>query len=499
MKKIITILILILGFQVKVSAQTNYESYTLPQLMAEIKNDIPAEAQLYYKELNENQKMHYNGILQSYLDGNLECNYVYTEPRGSLEEMEQQLSDIIKAYKAFLYEHKEFFFIGLHYKPGYKTLEPFHETVEYTLNLAMAEDYYTIFDEEEISNRVIDTEKVKSHFVEILNKRDQIYTYISTLSNDYEKIKYIHDYLILNNEYHKTNSISHTPAGALVDTETPVCEAYSEAFQMLAHHNNLIVAYATGSADNGDKIELHAWNHVKLGTYWYLIDVTWDEGLLEHEVRDNYFLIPRPSNTVRSYDEKSIIPEPFTTEKYGSKPVYTININITEPDGEVREENQYVLSGDDVSFVLLEKEGYDINVTGNYENISNNGSITVTYTIKTFTIRFFNGYELLKSETLEYNETPEAPENPTKEKYVFKGWSPEIKPANANQDYEAVWEFEPTFDNIFDLDNPVMMIIIISAVGVVGLVILTILFKALFKKRWKKLIFAWHQENNQVK
>ena len=153
----------------------------------------------------------------------------------------------------------------------------------------MAEDYYTIFDEEEISNRVIDTEKVKSHFVEILNKRDQIYTYISTLSNDYEKIKYIHDYLILNNEYHKTNSISHTPAGALVDTETPVCEAYSEAFQMLAHHNNLIVAYATGSADNGDKIELHAWNHVKLGTYWYLIDVTWDEGLLEHEVRDNYF------------------------------------------------------------------------------------------------------------------------------------------------------------------------------------------------------------------
>ena len=105
----------------------------------------------------------------------------------------------------------------------------------------------------------------------------------------------------------------------------------------------------------------------------------------------------------------------------------------------------------------------------------------------------------MKSETLEYNETPEAPENPTKEKYVFKGWSPEIKPANANQDYEAVWEFEPTFDNIFDLDNPVMMIIIISAVGVVGLVILTILFKALFKKRWKKLIFAWHQENNQVK
>ncbi len=482
MKRIIAILILILGFQVKVSAQANYESYTMPQLMAEIKNDIPAEAQLYYKELNENQKMHYNGILQSYLDGNLECNYVYTEPRRSTEEMDQELADITTAYEAFLYEHKEFFFIGIHYTPGYKTLEPLHEVVEYSLNIAMAEEYYITFDVES-SNRVINNAKVKSHFVEILNKRDQIHAHVSTLENDYEKVKYIHDYLILNNTYQKTNNISHTPAGALVDTETPVCEAYSEAFQMLSHHNNLIVSYATGSADNGDEIELHAWNHVKLGTYWYLIDVTWDEGLLEDEVRDNYFLIPRPSNTLRSYDTKSIIPTPFTTEKYDNKPVYNITVTVTDPNGDVRVEHQYVLSGDDVNFVLLEKEGYDINVTGDYENISSNGSITVTYTIKTFTIRFFNGYELLKSETLEYNETPEAPEDPTKEKYVFKGWSPEIKPAKANQDYEAVWEFEPTFDNIFDLDNPVMMIVIISAVGFVGLVILTILFKALFKKR----------------
>ena len=60
-EKIITILILILGFQVKVSAQTNYESYTLPQLMAEIKM-IFLGSTTYYKELNENQKMHYNGF-----------------------------------------------------------------------------------------------------------------------------------------------------------------------------------------------------------------------------------------------------------------------------------------------------------------------------------------------------------------------------------------------------------------------------------------------------
>lgn len=485
MKKFLVILILILGFQIKISAATNYESLTIAQLMFEIKNDIPEEASLYYNQLTNNQKMHYNGIIDSYLEGNLECDYSYIEARGTISQIEQQLADINKAYEAFLYEHKEFFFIGTHSTSSYKTIEPTHVDVEYKLNIAMAEDYYLHFEVEEISNRVIDTDKVKSHFVEILNKRDQVYANVSALSNDYQKIKYIHDYLILNNQYHKTNSLSHTPSGALVSTETPVCEAYSEAFQMLAHHNNLIVTYATGIAFNGTNTEEHAWNHVKIGTHWYLIDVTWDDplGMSEDYIGEDYFLVPKLSTSVRQYDEDTIVPTPFTTEKYGSKPVYNITISITKPDGTVREEQQSVLSGDDVDFNSLQIEGYDIIVTGNHENIANNGAITVTYTIKTFTIRFYNGSTLLKTETINYNETPEAPEDPTKEKYIFKGWNPEIKPAKSNQDYGAVWAFQPSFSNPFDLNNPVMMITVISIGGFAGLVILTILFRLLFRKK----------------
>lgn len=485
MKKLLVILILILGFQIKISAATNYESLTIAQLMFEIKNDIPEGARLYYDTLTDNQKMHYNGIVNSYLEGKLECDYSYTETRGALDEIEQQLADINKAYEAFLYEHKEFFFIGTYYKSGYKTIEPLHIEVEYKLNIAMAEDYYISFNVDDISSRVIDTNKVKSHFVEILNKRDQIHAHLSTLDNDYEKINYLHEYLILNNEYHKTNNLSHTPAGALVDGETPVCEAYSEAFQMLAHHNNLIVSYATGRAYNGIEEELHAWNHVKLGTYWYLIDVTWDDplGAPENYVGDDYFLIPKPSNALRSYDEKSIIPSPFTTEKYNNKPVYNISITITNPDGSETAQNQFVLSGDNVDFTFLQVEGYNLVVTGNYKNISSDGTITISYTIKTYTIRFFNGYELVEIQTIDYNETPEAPEDPKKEGYLFKGWSPEIKQAKSDQDYEAVWEFKPSFSNPFDLNNPKMMIAVISIGGVVGLVILTILFRLLFRRK----------------
>ena len=484
MKKLLAILILFLGFQIKVQAATNYESYTLAQLLTEIKNDIPEAAKLYYNKLTTDQKMHYDGIVQSYLSGKLECDYSYIAARGSNDELEATVSDINKAYEAFLYEHKEFFFIGTYSTSGYKTLPPLHDQVEYKLNISMAEDYYIQYDPNDSSNRIIDTAKVKNHFVEILNKRDQVHAHVSTLSNDYEKIKYIHDYLVLNNSYQKTNTLSYTPAGALVDSETPVCEAYSEAFQMLAHHNNLVVAYATGMAFNGTTTEAHAWNHVKLGTSWYLIDVTWDDplGMPENHIGDNYFLIPKPNEATRSYDEQSIIPTPFTTQKYSEKPAYNISITITGPDGTTRNENQFVLSGDDVDFTFLQEEGYDLVVTGNHENITNNGSITITYTIKTFTIRFYNGYDLIKSETINYNETPVA-QKIKKDKYVFKGWNPEIKPAKANQNYEAVWEFKPTLSNPFDINNPIMMITVISVGGFIGLIAITILFRLLFRRK----------------
>ena len=68
-----------------------------------------------------------------------------------------------------------------------------------------------------------------------------------------------------------------------------------------------------------------------------------------------------------------------------------------------------------------------------------NETYTPRFRINSFTIRFLgeNG-EVLQEETLEYGATPVYKgATPTKEHYDFAGWTPEIYPVNRNQDYKA--------------------------------------------------------------
>lgn len=472
-------MLLFFSFFIKINA-TDYSSYSTKALLTELKNDIPSEAMLYYHALDDDEKAHYNGILESYLLGNLESNYTFTRASGSTDELNETKEAIIRAFKAFSHEHKEFFFIGTYYLTSYQSIPPTHEDIEFKLEILLAEDYYQTFDKTDLSTRVINEVKVKQHIIEILNKRDLIKNHLDTLTSDYDKIKHIHDYLVLTNEYQKTNELSHTPAGALIDGETPVCEAYSEAFQMLAHHNNLIVSYATGNADNGIDIEAHAWNHVKLGTYWYLIDVTWDDPLgsgVDH-ISYDYFLIPKLSLDKRTYDIDVIVPTPFSTTSYGTKETYTITITIDD-----KTYTQSVLEGDNVDFSLYEKEGYRLVVTGLHENITSDGAVSITYEIQTFTITFVSDYKVISTQTVNYNELPTPPENPTKDRFVFNGWNPSLKKATEDQTYEATWVLSDEFTAPVEEGNPFQMVLIIGAVGLVGMVLLIVLFKLLFKKK----------------
>ena len=68
-----------------------------------------------------------------------------------------------------------------------------------------------------------------------------------------------------------------------------------------------------------------------------------------------------------------------------------------------------------------------------------NQTYTPRFRINSFTIRFLgeNG-EVLQEETLEYGATPVYKgATPTKEHYDFAGWTPEIYPVNRNQDYKV--------------------------------------------------------------
>lgn len=120
--------------------------------------------------------------------------------------------------------------------------------------------------------------------------------------SEYEKIKAIHDFLVTNTVYDDENykkktipSISYTAYGVLV-LGKGVCAGYSRAFKLLCNRlgiESLVVSGdATGEGSGG-----HAWNIVRIGNFYYHIDVTWDDPVPEDPIsgrtklRYDYFLI----------------------------------------------------------------------------------------------------------------------------------------------------------------------------------------------------------------
>lgn len=95
--------------------------------------------------------------------------------------------------------------------------------------------------------------------------------------SEYEKIKHVHDYLILNCEY---SYIKNGPQNCLFKGKA-ACNGYALAFQMIMDECGIPCKYTANS--------LHAWNTVFLNDRWYNIDLTWDDAA-ENGVSYDYFL-----------------------------------------------------------------------------------------------------------------------------------------------------------------------------------------------------------------
>lgn len=107
---------------------------------------------------------------------------------------------------------------------------------------------------------------------------------------DFEKVKAVHDWLVLNTKYDIENTsreASHTANGA-INKGLAVCEGYAKAFMCMMNILNIPCKIVTGDAGGS-----HAWNVVKLGKKWYQIDVTWDDPIPDrkNEIGYNYFLL----------------------------------------------------------------------------------------------------------------------------------------------------------------------------------------------------------------
>ena len=161
--------------------------------------------------------------------------------------------DFWKAYYAILADHPEIFWVGSSAQIKESGLTK--EVVSYSFETT------------------VPTEARASMKENLEAAADGCIMQISADATDYQKIKYVYEYLIDTVEYSSGSADSQNIQSALL-YRASVCAGYSKAFQYILNRMGLFCTYVTGTIkDGGD----HGWNMVRIGENYYYVDVTWGD------------------------------------------------------------------------------------------------------------------------------------------------------------------------------------------------------------------------------
>lgn len=130
---------------------------------------------------------------------------------------------------------------------------------------------------------------------DVQNKAKEIVADAAIYSTNYEKLRYINNYIVDNCEYVsaavKDPDRYHeafTTFGCLIEGQA-VCEGYANSVQLLCEMLDIPCIKVTGTAYGGN----HIWNAVYLDGKWWMLDVTFNDpiGKQDNSDRWSYFLL----------------------------------------------------------------------------------------------------------------------------------------------------------------------------------------------------------------
>ncbi len=113
---------------------------------------------------------------------------------------------------------------------------------------------------------------------EIKDAATQIIESIPQHANEYEKIKYIYEYLVETITYEEGAPDNQNIYSSLVNGKS-VCAGYAKANQYLLEVMGIPCIYVTGTATSQNGSDAHAWNIVKCDGKYYYVDVTWADAI----------------------------------------------------------------------------------------------------------------------------------------------------------------------------------------------------------------------------
>ena len=189
------------------------------------------------------------------------------------------------AWDAFIYDNPETFFISSGKVCLTTETKTSGRNTTYNVSIGKGDNvnYY--------SDSVLSKEHVYSMFSELESLKN-------AKGSDYNKVMYVHNWLIDNIEYDTTTkrTNAYNIYGALKE-KSVVCEGYAKAFKYVLDDLGIPCVLVNGMATNSEgSSERHMWNYVQLNGRWYAVDVTWDDpiivgkGKLTNSARYKYFL-----------------------------------------------------------------------------------------------------------------------------------------------------------------------------------------------------------------
>ena len=207
-------------------------------------NGITSKAEeYYYNNLPE-------GLHEIYRE--MYVHIMMNEDSGDIMSKDNA-DDFWKAYYAVLADHPEIFWVGSSAQIKESGLTK--EVVSYSFETT------------------VPTEARASMKENLEAAADNCIMQISADATDYQKIKYVYEYLIDTVEYSSGSADSQNIQSALL-YRASVCAGYSKAFQYILNRMGLFCTYVTGTIkDGGD----HGWNMVRIGGNYYYVDVTWGD------------------------------------------------------------------------------------------------------------------------------------------------------------------------------------------------------------------------------
>lgn len=268
----------------------------------------------YYMQLSDEAKFIYDALYDN-IENTKSGNYII-EKEISKELFNSLKTDgttiVQSAMDAFDRDHPEVFWLDItKIQIKFKSSKIMFIPVATNTGESYLIDEYA-GKESPLTSVVNDLEAMENIITDIYQKTSKM--------DSYAKIKYIHDYLVYNNDYnsdsYNANSFAYKSISAIIGNvgspSAPVCEGYSRAFKVICDRLSIPCVIVSGEGLVNNEDIGHMWNYVNVDGKWYGIDVTWDDPVivsgtyedLSEELKYEYFLFGKEKENLTHIPSK---------------------------------------------------------------------------------------------------------------------------------------------------------------------------------------------------